>query len=137
MNAFYRLFAQKLLEGGAFAIGADTIKAALVSTGYAVNLTTHEFYTSISANVLGVPVALAGKTFALGILDAADVTFAAVPSGDTALGVVLYKDTGVAGTSRLIAYIDTITGFPVATNNGDLQVVWDNGTYKIGALVPA
>jgi len=47
---------------------------------------------------------------------------------------VIYKDTGVDGTSPLIAYVDTITGFPLATNGGDITVQWDNGTYKIFSL---
>ena len=47
---------------------------------------------------------------------------------------MLYKDTGVAGTSALIAYIDTITGFPLATNGSDITVQWSNGAYRIFAL---
>lgn len=133
-NALYRKGAEKLITGGTFALGSDTIKAALVSSSYTVNLATHEFYTSISADVLGTPVALGSKTLTLGVFDAADSTFSAVASGDTALAVVLYKDTGVAGTSSLLAYIDTITGFPLATNGGDIQVVWDGGAYKIFSL---
>ena len=68
------------------------------------------------------------------MFDAADATFAAVTGGDTLEGVVIYKDTGVAGTSALIAYIDTITGFPLATNGGDITIQWDNGAYKILSL---
>jgi hypothetical protein len=48
--------------------------------------------------------------------------------------VVIYKDTGVPGTSPLIAYIDTITGFPLVTNGGDITIQWDNGAYKIFSL---
>ena len=55
-------------------------------------------------------------------------------SKSTALGVALYKDTGVSGTSPLLALIDTITGFPLATNGGDIQIVWDSGAYKIFSL---
>jgi hypothetical protein len=57
-----------------------------------------------------------------------------VTAGDTLEGVVIYKDTGVAGTSPLLMYIDTITGFPLATNGGDIIVQWDNGAYKIYAM---
>lgn len=133
-NALYAEAKEQFETGGAFALLADTIKAALVTTSYTPNLTTDEFYTAISANVVGTPQTLASKSVANGVFDAADVTFPAVPSGSTLLGVVLYKDTGVAGTSRLIAMIDTITGFPLATNGGDIQIVWDNGAYKIFSL---
>ena len=44
------------------------------------------------------------------------------------------NDTGVAGTSALLAYIDNITGFPLATNGGDITIQWDNGAYRIFSL---
>lgn len=107
------------------------IKAALVKNSYAQNLTTDEFYTSISAYVLGTPVALTGKTFASGIFDADDVSFPTIAAGDTAEAVVLFVDTGNPATSFLLFYCDTITGFPLATSGGDVDVRWDNGAYKI------
>lgn len=133
-NALYGKAKEKLLTGGSLAFVADSIKAALVTTSYTPALNVDEFYSAISTNVVGTPQALTGKTVALGVFDATDVTFSAVPAGSTLLGVVLYKDTGVAGTSSLIAVIDTITGFPLATNGGDIQVVWDNGAYRIFSL---
>jgi len=68
------------------------------------------------------------------VFDAADATWLTVLAGDTFEGVVIYKDTGVEATSPLLAYIDTITGFPLASNGGDITVQWDNGTYKIFSL---
>ncbi|MFC7460759.1 hypothetical protein [Hydrogenophaga defluvii] len=107
------------------------IKAALVKNTYAQNLITDEFYTSISAHVLGTPVALTGKTFASGIFDADDLSFPTIAAGDTAEAVVLFVDTGNPATSFLLFYCDTITGFPLATSGGDVDVRWDNGAYKI------
>jgi hypothetical protein len=132
-NALYGKGKEKILTA-AINLSADTIKAALVSTSYTPNLATDEFYSAVSANVIGTPQTLASKTVALGVFDAADTTFSAVAGGSTLLGVALYKDTGVAGTSPLLALIDTITGFPLATNGGDIQIVWDNGAYKIFSL---
>jgi hypothetical protein len=40
----------------------------------------------------------------------------------------------VAATSPVLIYIDTITGFPLATNGGDITIQWDNGAYKIFSL---
>jgi inactivated superfamily I helicase len=57
-----------------------------------------------------------------------------VPAGDTAEAVVIWKDTGNPATSPLIAYIDTITGWPIATSGGDIVAQWDNGAYKIFAI---
>ena len=97
-------------------------------------MTTDEYYTSISASVLGTPQTLLTPSVTGGTFDAADATFVAVTAGSTSEGVVIYKDTGVAGTSPLIAYIDTITGFPLLTNGGDITVQWDGGIYKIFSL---
>lgn len=132
-NALYVKGKEKMLSG-AVDFTSATIKAALVKSAYTVNLSTDEFYSDISANVLNTPQTLASKTVTGGMLDAADITYTTVTAGDTAKAVVIYKDTGVAGTSPLLAYIDTITGFPLATNGGDITVQWDNGAYKIFSL---
>lgn len=132
-NALYGKGKEKLLSGS-INIPSDTIKAALVSTGYTANLSTDEFHSTISAYVLGTPQTLGTKTVTLGVFDAADPTFSAVAGGSTAKALVIYKDTGVSGTSPLLAYIDTITGFPLSTNGGDIQIIFDSGANKIFAL---
>ena len=132
-NALYVKGKEKILSAS-INFTSDTIKVALVKNTYPQNLSTDEFYTSISTYVVGTPQTLGSKTVTGGVFDAADVTFAAVAAGDTLEGVVIYKDTGVAGTSPLLAYIDTITGFPLATNGGDITIQWDNGAYKIFSL---
>lgn len=132
-NALYGKGKEKLLSGS-INLPSDTIKAALVSSAYAQNLSTDEFFSTISAHVLGTPVTLASKSVTLGVFDAADVLFAAVASGDTAKAVVIYKDTGLAGSSPLLAFLDVITGFPFATNGGDVTITWDSGASKIFSL---
>jgi hypothetical protein len=59
--------------------------------------------------------------------------FSAV-TGDQSEALVIYKDTGSAATSPLIAYIDTATGLPVTPNGADVTVTWDNGSNKIFKL---
>ncbi len=132
-NALYGKGKEKLLTA-AINLSSDTIKAALVSTAYTANLSTDEFHSTISASILGTPQTLGTKTVTLGVFDAADPTFSAVSSGSTAKALVIYKDTGTSATSPLLAYIDTITGFPLATNGGDIQIVFDAGASKIFAL---
>jgi hypothetical protein len=68
----------------------------MVKNTYPQNLTTDEFYSTISAYVLST-VTLTGKSIALGTFDADDATFAAVTAGDTAEAVVIWKDTGEPG----------------------------------------
>jgi len=133
-NAIYAKGAEKILSAS-INLGTDTIKVALVKNTYPQLLATDEFFSDIAAYVLGTPQALSGKSVAGGRFDADDPTFTAVVAGDTSEGLVVYKDTGVAGTSPLLLYIDTITGFPLATNGGDITPQWDNGTLKIFSLV--
>lgn len=126
-NGLYQLWKQEVIKGTANTSLTGTLKVALVDTGtYAVNLATHQFYSSVTG-VAGTPVALASKTYALGVLDAADVTFTAVSNGSvTCEALVLYIDTGSAATSPLVAYFDTgITNMPVTPNGGDINVVWN------------
>ena len=133
-NALYAKGKEKLLSAG-INLTSATVKVALVKNTYPQNLATDEFYTSISAYVLGTPQTLTGKSVTAGVFDAGDPTYTAVTAGDTSEGVVIYIDTGGgAGTNPLLAYIDTITGFPLATNGGDITIQWDNGAYKIFSL---
>ena len=132
-NAHFAKGKEKILSAS-INFATDTIKFALVKNTYPQNLAEDEFFTAVSAHVVGTPQTLAAKTVTAGVFDAADAVFTAVAAGDTLEGGVLYKDTGVDGTSALIAYIDTITGFPLATNGSDITVHWDNGAFKIFSL---
>lgn len=133
-NALYDLGREKFLTG-AINWATDNIKIVLVDAAdYTVNLATHEFLSDI---VVGGRVAtsgnLTGKTTTAGVADASDVTLTAV-TGDPSEALVIYKDTGVAATSPLIAYIDTATGLPVTPNGGNINIVWDNGANRIFKL---
>ena len=131
-NALYGKGREKFLSGD-IAWDTDNIKASLVDTGtYTVAIDTHEFYSDLSG-VVADSGNLASKTVALGVADAADVTFSTV-TGATVEAVVIWKDTGVAATSPLIAYIDTATNLPVTPNGGDITVAWDSGANKIFKL---
>lgn len=133
-NAWYKLGAQAVLNKLVDMV-SDTLKVALVKNTYPQNLTTDQYYSTISSYVVGTPQTLGSKSVALGVFDAADATFTAVAAGDTIEAVVIYKDTGTPSTSPLLLYLDTITGFPLATNGGDIPIVFDNGAYKIVSIV--
>jgi len=77
--------------------------------------------------------ALASKTVADGVADAADKTWSAV-TGDVSESIDIYEHTGTESTSHLIANIDTATGLPVTPNGGDIEVQWDEGANKIFKL---
>jgi hypothetical protein len=109
---------------------ADTIKVALVGSAYTASQSTDQFFSSITG-VIGTPMALANKSTAAGVADADDVTSENLTTGSTITQAVIYKDTGDASTSPLIAHFD-MTSTP--TNGGTVTLQWDNGASKIFAL---
>lgn len=131
-SAIYPKAKESLLQGG-IDMSTATIKVALVDTGTYTYSAAHQFYSSVSSAVIGSPQTLANKTFTAGVFDADDSTFLAV-TGASVEALVFYKDTGVAGTSPLIAYIDSGTGLPVTPNGGNINIVYDSGSNKIFAL---
>ncbi|MDX7854406.1 hypothetical protein [Aeromonas caviae] len=131
-NALYDKGREKFLTG-AINASADTLKCALIKDTYAPTLGSDEFFSTLSSHVVGTPQTLTSKTVTGGVLDAADVTFSAVPTAAVKY-CAIYKDTGSAATSPLIALFDTAAGLPVSTNGGDIIIAWDNGTNKIFKL---
>lgn len=133
-NALYDKGREGFLDGS-IDWDTDNIKVLLVdSADYTPNLSTHQFHSDITgAGIVATSGNLSGKTVTNGIADASDVTFTAV-SGDQFEYIIIYKDTGVSATSRLIALIDTATGMPATPSGGDIIVQWDNGANKIFKL---
>lgn len=107
----------------------DTIKVVALKNTYVADLTVHEFYSDISANVLGPAVTLTGKATIAGngkvSLDCDDFTLTGLVAGSTINALAFYKDTGVAGTSPLIAYDQNVDVFPYATAGISLSVAVD------------
>jgi hypothetical protein len=134
-NVVYTEFLNSLLDSNpAIDFDTDTIKVAMVAAGYTPSA-AHQFFSSVTS-VVGTPQTLTSPTVVAGAFDAADVTFTAV-TGSAVVGLVIYKDTGVAGTSPLVAFIDQVaSGLPVTPNGGNISIAWDNGTNKIFRLVP-
>ena len=133
-NALYDKGREGILDG-TISWSGDNIKAVLIDTAtYTVNTATHANLSDIPS---GARVATSGnlsnKTSTGGVADAADLTFTSV-TGATVEAIALYKDTGTASTSRLLAYIDTGTGLPVTPNGGDITLAFSNGANKIFKL---
>jgi len=104
----------------------DTLKLVLVDTAsYTADLDNHEFLSDIPVGMrVATSPQLTSPTITIDtvpavdqiMFDAADGTFTAV-TGATTEAVVLFKDTGSAATSPLIAFYD---GASVAlTPNGN------------------
>ena len=132
-NALYDKGRQAFLEGGVAWL-TDNIKVILVSSGYTVNLGTHQFLSDVpGAAIVATSANMAGKTSTSGVANATNQNFPTV-TGSTVTAAVIYKDTGNINTSPLIAYIDTATGLPVTPSGGDILIQWDTGTNKIFKL---
>lgn len=129
-NALYPIGKKAILDADIDLL-SDTIKVALVDTGTYTYSAAHDFYNDVSG-VVGTPGTLASKTTTGGVFDAADLTFTAV-SGSSVEALIIYKDTGNAATSNLIAYIDTAaSGLPVTPNGGDITITWNaSGIFAI------
>jgi len=77
---------------------------------------------------------LTNKTVTNGVFDADDVTFSSV-TGSAVSQIVIYKDTGTASNSPLIAYFDSPTsGLPITPNGGNITIAWSNDSSKIFKL---
>jgi hypothetical protein len=129
-SALYDLGREAFLAGS-ISWSSDTIKVALVGTGYSANMLTDQFYSTVSGSAIGTPMTLTSKTTALGVADAADVTSGTISTGSTITQLVIYKDTGTNSTSPLISRMD-VTSTP--TNGGTITVSWDNSSSKIFKL---
>jgi hypothetical protein len=95
----------------------DDIRVILIDTGeYTVDLAEDEFLDDIpSEAIVGSAEALDNKTNTLGVLDADDVTFAAV-TGASVEAIVLYKHTGTDADSQLLVYLDGKAELTIAAN---------------------
>ncbi|WMM74478.1 hypothetical protein RCF27_09425 [Rhodococcus pyridinivorans] len=136
-NLIYTKAREAFLSAG-ISLPGDDIRVVLIDTGgYTVNGATHQFLSDIPTPArVATSGALTGKSVTDGVFDAADVTFSAL-GGASVEAIILYKHTGTASTSRLIAYIDTSAGSGITfvPNGGDLTLRWSDGANKIFRLL--
>lgn len=146
-NALYDKGREAFLKGQINWID-DTIKVALVKTPlpgaspatdeYKVNLTTHQFLSSVPiASVLSTETLIrsdADGHATNGVANAADITFTNVTGKIGALVIYKQSSNGERTASRLIAYLDQLNGLPYEASGGDVKIQWDNGVNKIFKL---
>lgn len=136
VSQFYPLAKQSFLtQSPALIWSTDTMKCVMVDlTADYTFSAAHQFKSSVTSYAGTTDQTLANKSSTTGLVDADDITFAAVSqsSSKTLGALVIYKDTGTASTSPLFAFI---TGFTVIVpNGGDIAVSWDNGTNRIAQI---
>lgn len=137
-DAIYNEFKDALGDGD-IDLNNDTLKLALVNN-YTLDIDNHTVWSDVSANeVSGTGYTAGGQALTSvtwtkdaandeSVLEAADVTWSS--STITADGAVLYRDTGTASTSQLIAFFDF--GTDQSSSNGDFTVSWSaNGILAV------
>jgi predicted aspartyl protease len=136
-NAIYPKWKEARLQATANAAldgtGATGVYCALIDTGVTGYNSAHEFYSSISAAVVGTDQEITTKTYASGLFDGDNLTYTAV-SGNSVEALILYvKNAGANTTWRLVAFIDTgVTGLPVTPNGGNITVTWNaSGIFQL------
>lgn len=114
-SQIYNTFKKKIMNGS-IDLDTDTIKIALVTSSYTPDIDAHDFWDDVSANEVAASgtYAAGGATLTCtvtqddtdneGVFDATDVSWTSATI--TARYAVIYKSTGVAGTSPLICVID-------------------------------
>lgn len=132
-NSLYDAGREEFLTGG-IDYSSDTIKMALMADTYTPNVSTDQFWSDVSSNVIGTPQTLSSKTATNGVADCSDVMFTGVGAGNNVDYIVLYKDTGTPSSSTLIALYDTATGLPFTSSGADIVITIDTGSDKLFKL---
>ena len=131
-DVIYNSFKKKIMDGS-IDLDTDTIKVALVTSSYTPDQDSHDFFDDVTNEVSGTGYSSGGASLANkavtadntdneGVFDADDVTWST--STITARGAVLYKSTGTASTSALIAYIDFSTD--KSSSAGNFTISWNS-----------
>lgn len=128
MSAALYPSAKEAFLSGSINMSSDTIKAVIVSTSASYN-SAHDNYDDVSANAICTPVTLASKTVTNGAFDAADIAPSDVNGNIGA--IIIYKETGSASTSTLIAWIDNMPELPASISPGTVNVTWDTYIFTL------
>ena len=131
-NVFYDN-AKKNLWNGAINLASDPINVALVSSAYVPNQSTDQYWSTVQPNEVSGTGYTAGGQALTGQAVTADTTnhrgkFTAnnvtwSNATVTAVGAVIYKNTGTASTSPIIGYIDF--GGTKSSSAGNFTIQWD------------
>jgi hypothetical protein len=131
-NALYPVWKQEVMQATAnTSLGGDVVQTFVDITAAYTYSAAHDFADDLGANDnpnFASATSLAGKTFVAGLFDANDTLSAALAGANEVGAIVLYVDSAVEATSRLVLYLDTsITGMPFTPSGADVTVQWNAG----------
>lgn len=118
-SVFYNNYFEELGKGN-INYTSGTYKLMLVTTSYTPDVDNHAFRSDVTGEASGTGYTAGGQTVDSvtitqdntnnrAVVDFADEVFSGVTVTNVD-GAILYKDTGVAATSPLIAYFDFTEG---------------------------
>jgi len=131
-NALYPKAKEAFLNAS-IDMSSNTISISLIDTGVYTYNSSHQYRSEVSNSAVIATATLSNKTIANGVFDADDATFTSV-TGANCEALIIFQNTGVQSTSRLIAYIDSATGLPILPNGGDITVAFSSGSNRIFSL---
>jgi hypothetical protein len=132
-----KMYGQAILNAfkGLIDFENDTIKVALCTSDYSVDQDAHDFFNDVTNELAaaggytsgGETIANCSLTYTAGTnvikLDGDNVTWSSFTN--TFRYAVIYKSTGTASTSPLIAYVDF--GEDVGATGTDYTIEWNAG----------
>ena len=130
-SVMYNFGKGEILKGN-IDLESDTIKVAFMDTTYTADVDADHYYSDVSAEVASgsTDQTLASKAVTVddtnnrAEFDAADISVADETITGGTDKMVIYKDTGVAATSPLIACIDIAEG-TLRPLDGTLAITWN------------
>ena len=138
-NGIYNEFKKEL---DTIAWVASTVKVLLVTNAYVLNIDAHSNLDDIDAlghEITGTGYIAGGTALTTKAIARDDVNDWSNYNADdavwgtstlTARGAIVYKDTGVASTSTLIAFVDFVTD--KSSSGGDFTVQWHtDGVFRL------
>ena len=126
MSTIYPLGATGIMTGD-IDLDDDTIGIAAVGPGYSYD-PAHEVLSDLT-DILGTPQDLTGTDVLTdGVFVAESMTYPGITAMETVRGLVLFKQTGSAGSSSLIVHISEYDdGTPInwPGTGGGMPILWD------------
>jgi hypothetical protein len=97
----------KTLEAALGAVLPDTVTIQALNATYVFSTADQHISDIAGGDMVGNPIAMTTIAFTNGILTADNPTITGLSGGDVIAAFVIYNDTGVAATSRLLGFYDT------------------------------
>jgi hypothetical protein len=123
-NFIYGKAKQGILNGY-FNFSTNSFKVALVKNTYTPSQNVDEFLSDVSIlNIAYRTENLPSLSNVLGTINSQDFVFT-LPANTSFNSAVIYQVGSSDSNSRLLAYIDTATGFPFTGSQNEVTVAFD------------